>query len=717
MNNKLLDQMQSSLDMIMSDVKGLYFLVSNNQRLESLSYASVPVDTDEYYKAYLIARDFGVYHLAVNTTIIDFYVFLPKLDMVLSPYGTFSSEGYLKNWFKNIDFIYNDWIDQFSFTSKVIYKASETETEWEAVKESISVIYPLTNIDNSGIPAGWLNVHLDKEHFVTNFKNASWTDESLLLIHHEESGIITSSAHEIPTSELQAKIEAEQENQAGEKVALKGREYLVQNRVSSVEPKIRYISLLPVDIYDDQFKDLTRFAIILFLGVFVLGSILIYRFAVARYQPVHDLLSMLKPNADGIVSLKSDEFGMIADSMQMTLKEDQRLRQDIKQSESILAQRFLKQLLLGEMHHNDSARERLSRFGIEFPKPYNSLILVDIELDEEADFEIRDELILNLRATWGWENTHTVGDVSGVVGFIVNHNSSDIEEIYDHVLDRKLKIELEMPAFLAIGISDVHSRDDGLAVLYTEATKALEFRLVKGRQLPIFFSDVQTSSGVYYYPIDVEIKLINSIKVGDIGPAADILEDVYDHNFSRTLPNLEIARCLMFDLISTMIKTLSSIPLIEKDPTFWPRIKPITRLMSCRSFEQLRVEMGEILERVCDFVTHGQPSRNEKLKAEIIEYIEANYRDKNLSPDILASHLNRNKAYLCRFFRECTATGISTYIKQHRIQKAKILMGDDTLSVHDLADMVGFSNSNAFIRAFKELEGITPGQYLSSIYV
>ena len=95
--------------------------------------------------------------------------------------------------------------------------------------------------------------------------------------------------------------------------------------------------------------------------------------------------------------------------------------------------------------------------------------------------------------------------------------------------------------------------------------------------------------------------------------------------------------------------------------------------------------MGEILERVCDFITHGQPNHNDKLKLEVIDYIESHYQDPNLSPYEIADHLKRNKAYLCRFFRENTGAGIGPYLKKYRINQAKMLLKEGSLSVTDCA--------------------------------
>ncbi len=51
------------------------------------------------------------------------------------------------------------------------------------------------------------------------------------------------------------------------------------------------------------------------------------------------------------------------------------------------------------------------------------------------------------------------------------------------------------------------------------------------------------------------------------------------------------------------------------------------------------------------------------------------------------------------------------YIEQRRMEKAKQLLGETSLTVNEIALQTGFTNSAVLIRTFKKINGITPGQY------
>ena len=54
------------------------------------------------------------------------------------------------------------------------------------------------------------------------------------------------------------------------------------------------------------------------------------------------------------------------------------------------------------------------------------------------------------------------------------------------------------------------------------------------------------------------------------------------------------------------------------------------------------------------------------------------------------------------------------YLNIYRIKKAKeIIKQNNYVTVKELSAMVGFNNSDTFIRVFKRYEGTSPGQYLS----
>lgn len=93
----------------------------------------------------------------------------------------------------------------------------------------------------------------------------------------------------------------------------------------------------------------------------------------------------------------------------------------------------------------------------------------------------------------------------------------------------------------------------------------------------------------------------------------------------------------------------------------------------------------------------------------ILAYVQQNYQNR-ITLDSIAQQFYMSKYYLCHVFKDVTGFGLNEYIINLRILKARELLRQD-LSVQQVGEIVGFSNNSHFIRTFKSMVGISPGQY------
>ena len=94
----------------------------------------------------------------------------------------------------------------------------------------------------------------------------------------------------------------------------------------------------------------------------------------------------------------------------------------------------------------------------------------------------------------------------------------------------------------------------------------------------------------------------------------------------------------------------------------------------------------------------------------IREYIEQNYSSE-IRLDDLAKEYGISKYYMSHIFKDQYGTSITNYIIQVRITKAKHYLRFTELTTSEVAQKVGYEDVNYFIRAFKKVENITPGEY------
>jgi two-component system response regulator YesN len=180
-----------------------------------------------------------------------------------------------------------------------------------------------------------------------------------------------------------------------------------------------------------------------------------------------------------------------------------------------------------------------------------------------------------------------------------------------------------------------------------------------------------------------------------------------DDNFSNASLSIEFARCLMFDLIGSMLKSLD----YDENSSFLEELNPIKRLTKCNSVDAMKQEIFLVLNSVYQYVQENVQNRKNQLHEKVLDYIQKNYMDVNLCIPMIAGEFGFSAAYLSKVFKDQTGTSIVDTINQVRLEKAKRYLTEKKMTIIETCKLVGYYNSNAMIRAFKKYEGITPGQY------
>lgn len=113
------------------------------------------------------------------------------------------------------------------------------------------------------------------------------------------------------------------------------------------------------------------------------------------------------------------------------------------------------------------------------------------------------------------------------------------------------------------------------------------------------------------------------------------------------------------------------------------------------------------------WISHGDWSQygNERIQA-VVQYIK-NHLTEEITMEDLCSLAYMSKSSFYRTFTNELGTTPNQLILHERINKSKLLLRADYLSIKEIAFEVGFSDPNYFTRMFKKMEGVTPAQFKS----
>lgn len=100
----------------------------------------------------------------------------------------------------------------------------------------------------------------------------------------------------------------------------------------------------------------------------------------------------------------------------------------------------------------------------------------------------------------------------------------------------------------------------------------------------------------------------------------------------------------------------------------------------------------------------------------VSDYISEHYTE-SLSLESLANHFFLSKYYLCRSFKEVTGYGINEYVHIHRIQKAKQLLEETSLSISEISQAMGYESLTHFDKIFKTYMTMSPLKYRKTLNI
>ena len=148
-------------------------------------------------------------------------------------------------------------------------------------------------------------------------------------------------------------------------------------------------------------------------------------------------------------------------------------------------------------------------------------------------------------------------------------------------------------------------------------------------------------------------------------------------------------------------------------------LKPIQQETLNKTLTRLRDELEpdtpETAERLSEksTVTDLSNAGNSLLK-KILAYIQE-HDTEDLSLSTLAERYNISTSRLSTLIKKELGLSFSEYITARRMQKAKELLKDDSRSIEEIANAVGYHDYFYFTKVFKKTQGISPSKYRKSL--
>ncbi len=114
------------------------------------------------------------------------------------------------------------------------------------------------------------------------------------------------------------------------------------------------------------------------------------------------------------------------------------------------------------------------------------------------------------------------------------------------------------------------------------------------------------------------------------------------------------------------------------------------------------------------YASSGSRCDSEQMVQSILNYVHMNYA-LPLTISEVARKINVNASYLGRIFTKRIDQNFNEYLASYRIARARELLKNDSLMIYEIAQMVGYHDTNHFYKLFKLHTNMSPTDYRKKI--
>lgn len=119
-----------------------------------------------------------------------------------------------------------------------------------------------------------------------------------------------------------------------------------------------------------------------------------------------------------------------------------------------------------------------------------------------------------------------------------------------------------------------------------------------------------------------------------------------------------------------------------------------------------------LMGRIYEYEQKNRHSENNIDK--INRFIHEHYME-NIGRREIAEELHLAPEYVSKLYKKETGMSLTDYISQYRIERAKVYLEKDGMTIGEVSEACGFENFTYFSTIFKKYTGVTPNQYRKNL--
>ena len=717
-NMILLEETKEIVDQRLDEINKMAMQLALNTNVKNLVYSSDPIKDSEIYKILDVEQEMLPYALT-NTFISDFYIYVKSSNILVSPSTAYSRLPQQYDYFfKYAQMTYDEWHSQIlnKRWTRELFPSATTEN-YNGTK---NIVLYAQSLPMEGLQdfSGNILVTIDEMEICKLLDRLNDEGNSLVYIVDSNGQIIIhpdNSATELNPLE----IDLSAKNGISEQY-INGNKMTVTHTLSEKNGWF-YVVVMPSVLFLERVEYIKTITGAVVAAILLIGFAAAFFFSRRNSRPIREIINVLSKPFQFENKHSLNEYDYIKSTITQLLESNTSLEKAVQEQTPLLQVTFFERLLKGEFNDCREIELAAAQSGLtSIPgryivvilriNGYNGLRTSDVLHELNTARVILKEYFDKILQNNGYIHNIDQEKIALLLSF-PNENRNNyirwiecLTENASHNLASDYNIHVSFAAGnLYDNLSDVYKSCN-------EAREALSYIDNESVDRLIWFSSLAQNKRIYYYPINLESKLINLVKAGDSRGSIEILDSLYSENFLIRRLSVSNAERLFGEITASLMKVLFTFD-NENQEDFHSLYDEIESLNFSMAFNQTYQQIIAIYENVCEIINEKKKSHNDSMKEKIIQYVYTAYTDSELCLYKVAKQFGLTEVYLSHFFREQTGESFSNFIEKLRIENACNLLKSTDQDINLIATEIGYNSSTVFRRAFKKIVGVSPSMF------
>lgn len=471
---------------------------------------------------------------------------------------------------------------------------------------------------------------------------------------------------------------------------------------------LTYASFFPESTSFETIALVQQKGIIFMVICVLIGGILIIYYMKITYFPLKNLSAHSRTLLNNISN--KDDITTLQDTIDYLTTENITLTHTVNDPNLIqsMYNSIVFSLLKGHFSNRASFNQAGQYLHLSLSKKYYAVLLIhSLHSNQPSDVDLLKKILESTITTdYEYYFRELFGTEQYVLVLGVDHLDNDtVYSLLQQILDYS---QSNYTLSFTIAVGNFYEEIHKIPTSYFEASMASREFFISDSIPIIFFKQVNQNIKSLAYPSKTIGNFTIELKSSNIEGAQASLNKLIESIKGGSIPSI-MAKNICQNVTYLILSKLNTLPNISKTVD----ILVLDYLDSITSYEEYLYKLMDTLNECITSIPKTQEDL--PLLDRIINFIHAHYDNCNFSIQEMANILNVNSSYMSIYFKNQTQTTILDYTSNLRIQKAKHLLSISDLPLNLIAEEVGYYNTNSFIRRFKQICNITPGEFRKSI--